>query len=108
MKQRITPMRGRITAQILEDPRKEQVTKEGVILLANDGTEAGMQPRWFKAIAVHPEEKDVKEGDYVLVEHGRWSREYVKPNKDGTGEDVIIVVESKSVIGVSDEVPKYI
>ena len=96
---KITPLRGKITAQLLEDPRKESVTKAGVILLADNKTESGMKPRWFKALAVHPEEKDVKEGDYVLVEHGRWSREYVKPNKDGTGEDVIIVVESKSVIG---------
>ena len=103
MKQRITPMRGRITAQILEDPRKETVTKDGVILLANDGTAAGMQPRWFKAIAVHPEEKDVKEGDYMLVAHGRWSREYVYDDEDET--QYIMVVESESVMGVQDKYP---
>jgi len=100
---KITPMRGKITVQILEDPRKEKVTKEGVILLADDYTEAGIRPRWFKAVAVHPEEKDVKEGDYVLVAHGRWSREYIYDTEDE--KQYIMVCESESVLGISDEFP---
>jgi len=101
---KITPLRGKITAQLLEDPRKESVTKAGVILLADNATEEGMKPRWFKALAVHPEEKDVKEGEYMLVAHGRWSREYTRENKDGE-KIVLIVVESESVLGISDEFP---
>jgi|TARA_B100000586_G_C20082585_1_gene416080 co-chaperonin GroES (HSP10) len=104
---KIRPLKGRITAQLLEDPRKESVTKAGVILLADNATEEGMKPRWFKALAVHPEEKDVKEGDYILVAHGRWSREYKRENKDGETE-VLIIVESESVLGINDEYPKYI
>ena len=100
---KITPLRGKITAQLLEDPRKESVTKAGVILLADNKTESGMKPRWFKALAVHPEEKDVKEGDYMLVAHGRWSREYVYDDEDET--QYIMVVESKSVMGVQDKSP---
>ena len=101
---KITPLRGKITAQLLEDPRKETVTKTGVILLADNATEGGMKPRWFKALSVHPEEKDVNEGDYILVAHGRWSREYKRENKDGEKE-VLIVVESDSFLGISDEFP---
>ena len=101
---KIRPLKGKITAQLLEDPRKEQVTKSGVILLADNATEEGMKPRWFKALAVHPEEKDINEGDYILVAHGRWSREYKRENKDGEKE-VLIVVESDSVLGISDEFP---
>ena len=104
---KITPLRGKITAQLLEDPRKETVTKTGVILLADNATEGGMKPRWFKALSVHPEEKDVNEGDYILVAHGRWSREYKRENKDGETE-VLIIVESESVLGINDEYPKYI
>ena len=104
---KIRPLKGRITAQLLEDPRKESVTKAGVILLADNATEEGMKPRWFKALAVHPEEKDVNEGDYILVAHGRWSREYKRENKDGETE-VLIIVESESVLGINDEYPKYI
>ena len=100
---KIRPLKGKITVQILEDPRKEQVTKAGVILLADNATEAGMKPRWFKAIAVHPEEEDVKEGDYVLVAHGRWSREYIYDDKDET--QYIMVCESESLLGISDEFP---
>ena len=101
---KIRPLKGKITAQLLEDPRKEQVTKSGVILLADNATEEGMKPRWFKALAVHPEEEDINEGDYILVAHGRWSREYKRENKDGEKE-VLIVVESDSVLGISDEFP---
>ena len=104
---KIRPLKGKITAQLLEDPRKEQVTKSGVILLADNATEEGMKPRWFKALAVHPEEKDVKEGEYMLVAHGRWSREYKKENKDGETE-ILIVVESDSVLGISDEFPNML
>ena len=101
---KIRPLKGKITVQILEDPRKESVTKAGVILLADNATEGGMKPRWFKALAVHPEEEDINEGDYILVAHGRWSRGYKRENKDGEKE-VLIVVESDSVLGISDEFP---
>ena len=46
----------------------------------------------------------LNEGDYILVAHGRWSREYKRENKDGEKE-VLIVVESDSVLGISDEFP---
>ena len=101
---KITPLRGTITAHLLEAPRKQSVTNAGVILLADNATEGGMKPRWFKALAVHTEEEDINEGDYILVAHGRWSREYSRENKDGE-KIVLIVVESESLLGISDEFP---
>lgn len=46
----------------------------GVILLGDDGTSNGIRPRWAKVYAVGPEQKQVSPGQWVLVEHGRWSR----------------------------------
>ena len=46
----------------------------GVILLGDDGKTDGIRPRWAKVYAVGPDQKDVSVGQWVLVEHGRWSR----------------------------------
>ena len=46
----------------------------GVILLGDHGQSNGIRPRWAKIYAVGPDQQDVKPGQWVLVEHGRWSR----------------------------------
>lgn len=35
--------------------------------------ERGIRPRWAEVYAVGPEQTDVKVGDWVLMDHGRWS-----------------------------------
>lgn len=53
----------------------EQKTKGGIVLLSDDGKDHGIHPRWARVYAVGPEHKeDYNVGDWVLVEHGRWSR----------------------------------
>ena len=46
----------------------------GVILLGDDGKTDGIRPRWCQVYAVGPEQKDVRVGQWILVEHGRWTR----------------------------------
>lgn len=46
----------------------------GIIMLGDDGKTDGIRPRWCKVYAVGPEQQDVKPGQWVLVEHGRWTR----------------------------------
>jgi co-chaperonin GroES (HSP10) len=46
----------------------------GVILLGDDGKTDGIRPRWAKVYAVGPDQTEVNVGQWVLVEHGRWSR----------------------------------
>lgn len=46
----------------------------GVILMGDDGKTDGIRPRWCKVFAVGPEQKDVAPGQWVLMEHGRWTR----------------------------------
>tara|TARA_R110001606_G_scaffold2418_2_gene10566 strand:- start:519 stop:851 length:333 start_codon:yes stop_codon:yes gene_type:complete len=48
----------------------------GVILLDDDTADAGsrgIRPRWAEVYAVGPEQLDVAAGDWVLMDHGRWS-----------------------------------
>lgn len=46
----------------------------GILLASDDGTTAGIRPRWAKVFRVGPDQKDVRVDDWILVEHGRWSR----------------------------------
>jgi co-chaperonin GroES (HSP10) len=52
----------------------DQRTATGIIILSDDGKGMGIKPRWGKVYAVGPEQKDVKVGDWILLEHGRWTR----------------------------------
>lgn len=53
---------------------KERITQTGLILPSDDATSTGIRPRWGKVIAVGAEQSDIKVGQYVMVEHGRWTR----------------------------------
>lgn len=52
----------------------EQITTGGIVLRSDNGKSEGVKPRWGKVYAVGPDQKDVKEGDWLLIEHGRWTR----------------------------------
>jgi co-chaperonin GroES (HSP10) len=53
----------------------EQTSKSGIILRSDDGKDHGIRPRWGQVYAVGPlHNEDYNVGDWILVEHGRWSR----------------------------------
>lgn len=52
----------------------EQKTASGIILRSDDGKSEGVKPRWAKVFAIGPEQSDVKVGEWILLEHGRWTR----------------------------------
>jgi len=53
----------------------ERVTKGGIFLKDDNGKSEGIYPRWAKVWKVGTEITDVNPGDWVMVEHGRWSFE---------------------------------
>lgn len=82
----------------------ERKTKTGVILLDDDAKTTGIRPRWGKVLAIGPEQKDLQVGQWVLVEHGRWTRG-VKVEFDGV-DKVIHRVDPNALLAVSDEEPE--
>jgi len=79
-------------------------TPGGVLLLSDDGKKSGIHPRWGKVYAVGPRQKDVLPGEWILMEHGRWSRgiEYTAKS----GEELLIhLVDNKGIMAVADEKP---
>lgn len=75
----------------------------GIILLGDDGKAEGIRPRWARVYAIGPEQQDVKEGQWILVEHGRWSRGLEVEVNDETF--TIRRVDPDCIIFVSDSEP---
>ncbi len=81
----------------------EQKTSSGLIIQSDNGKTHGIHPRWAKVYAVGEEQKDVKVGQWILVEHGRWTRGI--KIEDDEGEKIIRRVDTKCMMMVSDEAP---
>lgn len=82
----------------------EMKTAAGIVIQSDDGKAHGVKPRWAQVYKVGPEcEIDVKPGQWILIEHGRWTRK-IKIN-DGDGEKEFQKVEIKAVIAIADERP---
>ena len=47
-------------------------TKSGIIIHSSDGNQA-VTPRWGKVTHVGPEVDELKVGEYVLIEPGKWT-----------------------------------
>ena len=80
-------------------------SKGGIILLDDDGTEAGIHPRWAKVYATGDQQDDVSIGQWLLIAHGRWSRAF-KVKKDGKELEVRMIDEN-DILLVSDDEPEF-
>ena len=76
----------------------------GIVLLGDDGKTDGIRPRWAKVYTIGPDQTDVAVGQWVLLEHGRWSRG-IKIVKDGE-EFTIRRADPGSIMMVSDTEPQ--
>ena len=73
MSRSIKATANKILAEMIDKPGEEKTTAGGLILKEKDATEAAVRPRWFKVYSVGSEIDWIKEGEYVMVAHGRWS-----------------------------------
>lgn len=82
----------------------EMITASGIVLRSDDGKAHGVKPRWAKVYKIGREVKlDIKEGQWVLIEHGRWTRKI--SIDDGESIKEFQKVEVESILAVSDEKP---
>lgn len=86
----------------------EQISAGGIVLRSDNGKSEGVKPRWGKVYAIGPDQQDIKVGDWLLVEHGRWTR-----GLDLTiGEDEetfeLFRIDPTGILLVSDEKPNDI
>jgi co-chaperonin GroES (HSP10) len=81
-----------------------QVSKGGIVLPSDDGKDGGIKPRWGRVFAIGPEQKDVQVDQWILIEHGRWTRAINYVEADGT-ERKIFGVDINCMLMVSDDKP---
>ena len=99
VKGKVVPIRDHVLVSDMEFG--EQVTASGIVIKSDNGKSSGVKPRWGRVWAIGPEQTEVKVGEWIMIEHGRWTRK-VKIN-DGENDLEIQKVEVKSIIAVSDE-----
>lgn len=90
----------KILAEMIDKPENLKKTKSGIFISEKDGTADAIKPRWFKIHAVGPEVDFVTEGQYVFVEHGRWSA-----GMKVDDETKLYLLDNKDLWLVSDEEP---
>ena len=82
---------------------KGRTLSSGIILLNDDGLSTGIRPRWCQVYAVGPKQKDVQPGQWILIEHGRWTRG-VEVEVEGE-EFTLRRIDGDAMMMVSDEEP---
>jgi len=100
----IRPIHNRVIVEGMEFG--ERITTGGIIISSDDGKDRGIKPRWGKVVSKGPENNDPYEvGDWILIEHGRWTRGF-DVDREGNGEYTTMrTVEAESVLMWSDEQP---
>lgn len=82
----------------------EQVTQGGIIIKSDDGKAHGVKPRWARVYKKGTDcDLEVEVGQWILIEHGRWTRK-IKID-DGESIKEVQKIEVSSVMAVADEKP---
>jgi len=86
-----------VTDMNLED----RVTKGGIIIPNDNRKSEGIRPRWCRVYKIGTEYiGEIKENDWILVSHGRWSRGI--EIEDENGAKTIRRVDTNDILLVSD------
>jgi co-chaperonin GroES (HSP10) len=92
----------RIIADMIDSPELMKQTRSGIFINDKDGSTDAIRARWFKVLAVGPKVDDINDGQYVFVDHGRWTR----------GIDIddtkVYRLDNKDILLVSDMDPMKI
>jgi co-chaperonin GroES (HSP10) len=80
-----------------------RITTSGIILPNDNGKSTGIRPRWGQVYAVGPAQQDVTPGQWICIEHGRWTRGI--DVEDESGKITLRRVDPKDIMMISDEQP---
>jgi hypothetical protein len=81
----------------------ERLSTGGIVLLNDNGKSSGIRPRWGRVYAVGPDQSGVRVGEWVCIEHGRWTRGLEV--EDEAGKHTLRRVDPKDILMSADERP---
>jgi len=96
---KLKPLKDKVLIHNLE--KGGRTLSSGIVLLNDDGKEHGIRARWAQVYAVGPEMDYLETGQWVLVEHGRWSR-----GLEIERDHPVYTADNASILAVSDEEPQ--
>jgi co-chaperonin GroES (HSP10) len=83
----------------------EQKTASGIVLRSDNGTSEGVKPRWGQIYALGPDCSNLTVGEWVLIEHGRWTRG-INLTIEDTGEELeLFRIDPNGILIVADQKP---
>lgn len=82
----------------------EQRTASGIFVPSDNAKSSGVHPRWGKVFAIGPTQSQVSVGEWVLIEHGRWTRTVEYETDDGSVIE-IRMIDNEAILLVSDALP---
>ena len=100
----IRPLKDKILVRSIE--KGQQITKGGIIIPDDDAKDRGIRPRWAQVYKFGKKVDFLTEGEWVLVEHGRWSPAVTL--NTGKKEFDIRLVDKDCILGTSDTKPENI
>ena len=93
---------GKVLVTDLE--RGSRIVK-GIIIPDDNGKDEGIRPRWGRVFSIGTGVHDIREGQWILIENGRWTRMLKVRQEDGSYIQLWGVEYPKSVMLVSDTDP---
>ncbi len=96
------PYKGMVFVTAIE--KGDKITKGGLIITDDNMTNRGIRARWAKVWAIGAGVQDIEVGQWVLVEHGRWTNR-ITIEIDGVDTDVWRIDYPEAALVVSDEEP---
>ena len=81
----------------------EMVSDGGIVIQSDNSKSHGIKPRWANVYKVGPTQSTIQEGQWILVEHGRWTRKM--KIDDGESEKEIQRVDINCILAVAKEKP---
>lgn len=103
VKGKLRPLHDTILAVKME--KGEHATEGGVIIPDDNNKERGIRYRWCVVFDVGPKQEDVAPGDYIMVEHGRWTRGLPYYDPEGNAH-YLQKIDPKGIMAKSKEAPK--
>ncbi len=104
VKGKVRPLRNKILVKNID--QGDRVSKGGIILRSADKVEdggSGIRPRWAEVYAVGSDIDWLQPGEFVLMEHGRWTKG-VQIEDDGEEFD-LRVADPEGILGKSEDRP---
>jgi co-chaperonin GroES (HSP10) len=82
----------------------DEQTESGLIIQSTNAKGTGVVPRWARVWAVGPQQQDVKVGEWILIEHARWTRTIEYENEDGSITE-LRMADLDAIMLAADEKP---